>query len=86
MTNREILKVIAEELDQDGELDEEANVLSILDMGAIHDGQFTFAYGAVLSNRVLEEKLAAVTQERDVLKARLKLRLLPTSEARRGDG
>jgi len=49
VTNREILQVIAEELELDGELDEESSVLSILDMGAIHDGEFTMAYGAVLS-------------------------------------
>ncbi len=59
-TNREILKIITEEIALDGALDEQADVAQILDMGGLHDGSFSRVYMLLIEDdvRVMREQEA----------------------------
>ena len=66
-TNREILQLIMDEIEDDGDLDEEASISQILDMGALHHPGFSHMYGLMIMDdvrRMQEREEAKETTER----------------------
>lgn len=62
-TNREILQLIMDEIEADGDLDEEASISQILDMGALHHPGFTHMYGLMIEDDVRRMREQAEAKE-----------------------